>query len=132
MLDKARECAEAVEELKKQQTELVQIKMDNLVAYYDSINNKLEAQQSIYSAKQKYWQESGHGGNEQEKKMINEQMKLQRLITKNLDKEASNYAKQMKAAKKKFGADSNEYRDAQAKYYEIKAAKIESELLLRI
>lgn len=130
MLDKARECAEAVEELKKQQTELVQTKMDNLVAYYDSINNKLEAQQSIYSAKQKYWQESGHGGNEQEKKMINEQMKLQRLITKNLDKEASNYAKQMKAAKKKFGADSNEYRDAQAKYYEIKAAKIESETSL--
>ena len=130
MLDKARECAEAVEEFKKQQKELAQTKLDNLVAYYDSINNKLEAQQSIYSAKQKYWQESGHGGNEQERKMINEQMKLQRLVTKNLDKEANNYAKQMKAAKKKFGADSNEYRDAQAKYYEIKAAKIESETSL--
>ena len=127
MLDKARECAEAVEEFKKQQKELAQTKLDNLVAYYDSINNKLEAQQSIYSAKQKYWQESGHGGNEQEREMINDQLKVQRLITKNLDKEANNYAKQMKAAKKKFGADSNKYRDVQAKYYEIKAAKIESQ-----
>ena len=130
MIDKAREAEKAVEELKKQQKELAQTKLDNLVAYYDSINNKLEAQQSIYSAKQKYWQESGHGGNTQEKKMINEQMKLQRLITSNLDKEAKNYAKQMKAAKKKFGANSSEYRDAQAKYYEIKAAKIESETSL--
>ena len=130
MIDKARECAEAVEEFKKQQKELAQTKLDNLVAYYDSINNKLEAQQSIYSAKQKYWQESGHGGNEQEREMINDQLKLQRLITSNLDKEAKNYAKQMKAAKKKFGANSSEYRDAQAKYYEIKAAKIESETSL--
>ena len=30
----------------------------------------------IYSAKQKYWQESGHGGNEQEREMINDQLKL--------------------------------------------------------
>ena len=100
MIDKARECKKAVEELKKQQKELAQTKLDNLVAYYDSINNKLEAQQSIYSAQQKFYQESGRGGNEQERKMIDEQLKLQKLITKNLDKEASNYAKQMKSAKK--------------------------------
>lgn len=127
MIDKARECKKAVEELKKQQKELAQTKLDNLVAYYDSINNKLEAQQSIYSAQQKFYQESGRGGNEQERKMIDEQLKLQKLITKNLDKEASNYAKQMKSAKKKFGENSNEYRDAQAKYYEIKSAKVESQ-----
>lgn len=127
MIDKARECTKAVEELKKQQKELEQTKLDNVVNYYDSINSKLEAQQSIYSAQQKFYQESGRGGNEQERKMIDEQLKLQKLITKNLDKEASNYAKQMKSAKKKFGENSNEYRDAQAKYYEIKSAKVESQ-----
>ena len=127
MIDKASECTKAVEELKKQQKELEQTKLDNVVNYYDSINSKLEAQQSIYSAQQKFYQESGHGGNEQERKIINEQLKLQKLITKNLEKEEDNYYKQLKSAKKKFGENSNEYREALAKYYEIKSAKVESQ-----
>ena len=127
MIDKARECTKAIEELKKKQTELAQTKLDHVVNYYDSINDKLEAQQSIYSAQQKLLTNSGKGNTKEQQESIKQQISLQNKITSNLQNEEKKYKAQMKSAKKVFGENSNEYRAAEKQYNSIKASIIESQ-----
>ena len=43
MYDKAKQCKQQVEELKKQQQELVQTKLEKVVSYYDAMASKTSA-----------------------------------------------------------------------------------------
>lgn len=126
--DKARDAEQAVEDLKQQQKELAQTKLDNIIDQYDSIVDLAEAAQKTSEAMVDYYTSEGLVANSQKAKdQIKSQMEQQSKITNEIQSEISAYAKAMVQVKTYFGDSSNEYREAKTKLEELTKSLYESQ-----
>lgn len=128
MLDLSRQCREAVRDLKKEQKELANQKLENVLDYYDSKLGVLKGQQGYEAAKQKLNVATGHGGNRMVKERLNRQLKNQNQQTKLYEQQMAKYKETLKTVGKSSGKNSKDYRDALAQYNELKEAWIESKV----
>lgn len=128
MLDLSRQCREAVRDLKKEQKELANQKLENVLDYYDSKLGVLKGQQGYEAAKQKLNVATGHGGNRMVKERLNRQLKNQNQQTKLYEQQMAKYKETMKIVGKSSGKNSKDYRDALAQYNELKEAWVESKV----
>ena len=119
--DKAEECRTNQLDLQKQLYELEQKKLDSITDYYDTLGNLYKSQQEIYSSSNDLIKSSGgsEGINSTYYKNLISQRSKQAVQTSTLQQEKNAYAKELKTAKKRFGSNSNEAREAQIKYNEI-------------
>ena len=119
--DKAEECRTNQLDLQKQLYELEQKKLDSITDYYDTLGNLYKSQQEIYSSSNDLIKASGgsEGTNSTYYKNLLSQRSKQVTQTSTLQQEKNAYAKELKTAKKRFGSNSNEAREAQIKYNEI-------------
>lgn len=119
--DKAEECRTNQLDLQQQLYELEQKKLDSITDYYDTLGNLYKSEQEIYSSSNDLIKASGgsEGTNSTYYKNLLFQRSKQATQTSTLQQEKNAYAKELKTAKKRFGSNSNEAREAQIKYNEI-------------
>ncbi|MDY4576817.1 MAG: hypothetical protein SO471_02245, partial [Anaerobutyricum hallii] len=127
-VDKAKSAAQAVEDLKQQQKELAQTKLDNIVEQYESITGLAEAAQNTSKSLVDYLTSAGKEVNSNEaKNQLRSQMSQQNVITSNLQAQVNAYKAELANAAKVFGENSNEYRDASTKLQELNQSLYESQ-----
>ena len=127
-VDKAKSAAQAVEDLKQQQKELAQTKLDNIVEQYESITGLAEAAQNTSKSLVDYLTSAGKEVNSNEaKNQLRSQMSQQNVITSNLQAQVNAYKTELANAAKVFGENSNEYRDASTKLQELNQSLYESQ-----
>ena len=127
-IDKAKSAAQAVEDLKQQQKELAQTKLDNIVEQYESITGLAEAAQNTSKSLVDYLTSAGKEVNSNEaKNQLRSQMSQQNVITSNLQAQVNAYKAELANAAKVFGENSNEYRDASTKLQELNQSLYESQ-----
>ena len=125
--EKSQDCIQSIEELKQQQKELAQTKLDNIIDQYESIINLSEAAQKTSEAIVDYYTSVGEVVNSKgAKSQIRSQMSQQNTITSNLQAQAKAYEKELSNAAKVFGKNSNEYREAAERLKEINTSLYES------
>lgn len=125
--DKVVDTRQAIQDLKQQQKELAQTKLDNIVEQYETITGLAEAAQNTSAAIVDYNTSAGKAvDNSSTKKQIQNQMAQQQKITNKLRNERSAYVKELQKAKKVFGENSNEYREAKEQFENLKESIYES------
>lgn len=125
--DKVVDTRQAIQDLKQQQKELAQTKLDNIVEQYETITGLAEAAQNTSAAIVDYNTSAGKAvDNSSTKKQIQNQMAQQQKITNKLRNERSAYVKELQKAKKVFGENSNEYREAKEQLENLKESIYES------
>lgn len=125
--DKVVDTRQAIQDLKQQQKELAQTKLDNIVEQYETITGLAEAAQNTSAAIVDYNTSTGKAvDNSSTKKQIQNQMAQQQKITNKLRNERSAYVKELQKAKKVFGENSNEYREAKEQLENLKESIYES------
>lgn len=122
------ECVYAVDELNAQIKELQQQKLDNITEEFETIAGYSEAVQGTSKAMVDYYTSIGRTVNSGEAKgQYNKQIKEQQKIVGYYRQERDAYAKELQNAKKIFGENSNEYRQALSTYEEINTAYVEAQ-----
>ena len=125
--EKALDAAKAIEDLKQQQKELAQQKLDNIIEQYDTIVNLAESAQKVSETMVDYYTSMGKTVNSIDaKNQIRSQMNQQNSITSNLQDQYNAYKAELANAAKVFGTSSNEYREASEKLNDINASLYES------
>lgn len=122
------DCVYAVDELNAQIKELQQQKLDNITEEFETIAGYSEAVQGTSKAMVDYYTSIGKTVNSGEAKgQYNKQIKEQQKIVGYYRQERDAYAKELQNAKKIFGENSNEYRQALSTYEEINTAYVEAQ-----
>lgn len=125
--DKALDAKKAVQDLKQQQKELAQTRLDNIIDQYESITGLAEAAQNTSKAMLEYYTSAGKAvDSEEARQQIKSQKSKQNTITTKLQSEKSAYTKELRRAKKVYGENSNEYREAKARLEELNESIYES------
>lgn len=113
--DKLVDCKHAQIDLLESVKELEQTKLDNIIDQYDSINAKIEAASSYAEAYSKYNTSIGENANSgKQKGALLTQITQQKKDLDELQKTRKAYNNELGKARKIFGENSNEYRNAQA------------------
>lgn len=126
--EKGLQCQDNLIEINAQLKEMQQTKLDNiterfetLVSYYEQLSSYQDSLMGLYNM------QGRRDNNDQFKKSFRQQISEQKKITKGYNQETAEYARELVNARKQFGVDSNEYREALTKYNEMKAAAIDSQ-----
>ena len=130
--DKGKDLQAQIEELKKQLKELEQTKLDNITEQFDTLVGYSEAVKSASEATVDYYNMVGNEVNgKYTKNQITTQIKAQSDAVDQLAYEYIAYNKELANAKKVFGANSNEYREAQTQLKNIQQSYVEARTALK-
>ena len=123
--DKIVECDKAIQDLKAQEKELYQQRLDNVTTRYDALRSVYENANNMLSSRNEWIAESGKysqnfGGVYSQN--IASQRSNQQSQTSLITKEIEQYKKQLAEIKKKYGVNSTFYREALAGLRELQTA----------
>lgn len=123
--DKIVECDKAIQDLKAQEKELYQQRLDNVTTRYDALRSVYENANNMLSSRNEWIAESGKysqnfGGAYSQN--IASQRSNQQSQTSLITKEIEQYKKQLAEIKKKYGVNSTFYREALAGLRELQTA----------
>lgn len=122
--DKIVECDKAIQDLKSQEKDLYQQKLDNVTTKYDALRSVYENQNNTLSSRNELAAETGHSqgiGSAYYKDIIT-QRNNQNAQTSLINKEISDYQKQLNQIKKKYGVNSTFYKESLAGLEDLRTA----------
>lgn len=126
--DKSEQMRLSILENKQALKDLAQTKLDNIIEQYDTIVGLSEQIQSKADAqKENYLTYGKDMRSKSVEKTVDTRVDQQKRITKARQEEEKAYQKELKSAKKDFGENSNQYREALVRLEEISTSRIESQ-----
>lgn len=122
--DKIVECDKAIQDLKSQEKELYQQRLDNVTDKYDALRSVYENQNNTLSSLNDWASEAGNsqGVGSGYYQNIIKQRNNQNTQTNLITSEIKEYQKQLNQIKKKYGVNSTFYREALAGLRELQTA----------
>ena len=126
--DKARQCEAAIQDCISKTKELEQTKLDNIVDEFESLANYADSVGKTSAALLSLNDTIGTVSySKQNKNLYQDQINANRNMSSYYRQEMNAYKKEMAKAAGIFGTDSNEYREAQAKFQEMNQALYEAQ-----
>lgn len=126
--DKIVECDKAIQDLKSQEKELYQQRLDNVTTRYDALRSVYENANNMLSSRNELRSENGssQGINSGYYKDVIAQRTNQQAQTNLITKEIKQYQKQLYQIKKKYGVNSTFYKESLAGLRELQTALADS------